>query len=142
MDPDAIDDLEIGANRLIMGPDGSEMSFVEHSGKAIDSGNQDLVDLENRMAAAALEPTLKAYATATGDALETTKANSALTDMALRLEDNIEEVFQAMADWLDLDTGGQVVVNRDFGLMKKDGSESGYTIKSKTEQEFKQRDDA
>lgn len=132
LDPEEIGDLEIGANRLIIGQDGSTLDFVEHTGQAIGSGDTDLKNIEQRMAVAAMEPSLST-GSATGDALDTNKANSALQDMALRLQDTIDIVNQMMADWAGLgeNAGGTATVSRDFGLMKRDGSESGILLKAR-----------
>lgn len=130
LDPDSVNDMEIGANRLVIGPDGSELSFVEHTGGAIGSGDTDLKNLEQRMAVLSMDPSLST-GTATGDALDSNKANSSLQDMALRLQDTIDMVNLIMADWANISDSGKAYVSKDFGLMKRDGSESGILLKTR-----------
>ncbi|APX88655.1 hypothetical protein BV394_02005 [Brevirhabdus pacifica] len=95
----------------------AKLEWVEHTGKAIDAGRQDLKDLEFQMETHGLQLlVVKGQQSATGEALDAAKETSTLSMTADQLKDALE---QAM-DWLGK-YGGQtfepsVTVNKDFGV--------------------------
>lgn len=112
----------IGANAMIRtsNPD-AKLEFVEHTGNAIDSGDKDLKNLEFQMQTLGLQllvPT-PGGKTATGEARDDSKENSPLAMMARSLGDAIEEAFGLMGEYIGLgpDQGGEVDVNKDFGIL-------------------------
>lgn len=90
--------------------------FVEHTGKALESGRNDLQDLEQQMAAYGAEFLRKkpGSTTATERALDSAENSSDLEAMALVFRDSLENVMQLMAEWMKLDDGGSVVLQTDF----------------------------
>lgn len=127
---DEEDSLVVGSKSAILGPTGSELSYVEHTGKAIDSGMNELKDLEERMAIESLE-LIKDSSTATGQALDTSDLNCSLQDLALRLQDSITQVNNIMCDWEEIERVGEAIVNTDFGLHLRDGSEANVLLKTR-----------
>lgn len=120
------DSLEIGADTMIEGPDGSTLTWVEHSGAAIEAGRQDLLDTEERMRIMGIEPLMPrtGNVTATAKAIDTTQANSQLQAMTIGLGNAIEQSFDFMAKWANIgDDGGSVKVNDDFGLSLRDAQD-------------------
>lgn len=118
---DADDDLEIGASRMTLGPEGATLQYVEHSGAAIDAGRQDIKDLEDQMQMLGLELLVPrpAAETATGASIDQAKMNTPLAMMAKALQDALEQMlgFMAMYEGLPRDSGGgSLVVNTDFGV--------------------------
>jgi hypothetical protein len=93
----------------------ARVSFVEHSGKAIDAGRDDLKDTEERMAVMGVELLVsrtgtrdfKSMKTATQTAVEATQAESALSSMAQSLENGIDLAFEYTADFLGVEPTGE-----------------------------------
>jgi hypothetical protein len=119
--------VKFGANQLIHGTDpNSDLKVVEHSGKAIDSGRQDLKDLEDSMAMFGLTQMMPrtGNATATERAIDTSESNSSLKTYAMVFEDALNQAIS----WVGLFFGkpegqsGGVSVNTDFllNLSEKD----------------------
>lgn len=127
---DEEDSLTVGSKSAILGPTDSELKYVEHSGKAINSGMEELKDLEERMAIESLE-LIKDNSTATGQALDTSDLNCSLQDLALRLQDSITQVNNIMCDWEGIERVGEAIVNTDFGLHLRDGSEANILLKTR-----------
>lgn len=110
--------FEIGVNRLIhsTNPD-ADLKVVEHSGKCIEAGRQDLKDLEDQMALFGLTLMLPkgVQTTATQSASDKSENDSALRSWAMILKDCLELALSYMAQWAKLgDKGGSVTVNTDF----------------------------
>lgn len=122
---DKIKSTVIGPNKIFHGPEGSELKYVEHSGDAIGSAQKELVDMEKRMAFASFEPMVQSPDRETygAHAIDTSQSNSGLHDIALRHQDTINNVLDAMAKYRNKEKGGSVVVNRDFGLRLRDREE-------------------
>lgn len=120
-----MDDKEavvIGAGTMIKARAAdAKLSFVEHSGKAIEAGRQDLKDLEFQMQTLGLELLVPRPSgeTATGVAVDQARMNTPLAMMAKALQDALEQMlgFMALYEGLPRDTGGgSLVVNTDFGI--------------------------
>jgi hypothetical protein len=112
--------IEIGAGRMVRSekPDG-RLVYVEHTGAAINSGRQDLKDLEFQMQTMGLELLIPKPGgqTATGEAIDQARMNTPLAFMALALQDALEASLAHMAAFGELgDDGGSLNVNTDFGI--------------------------
>jgi hypothetical protein len=110
--------FEVGVNRLIhsTNPE-ADLKVVEHSGKCIEAGRQDLKDLEDQMALFGLTLMLPkgGQVTATQSASDKSENDSALRGWAMILKDCLELALSYMAQWAKLgDKGGSVTVNTDF----------------------------
>ena len=111
-------DMEIGPNRIHIAEDkDAKFGVLETSGAAIAAGRTDMEDLKNEMQMLAMEPLMPGSGnpTATGRALDTAEANSALQSMALGLKDTLENAIAFMGDWSN-EQAGSVNVNTEFGL--------------------------
>lgn len=96
----------------------SKLSYVEHSGAAIESGRNDLKDLETQMQAMGLQLLVnKPAATATGEIRDDVKENSALFMMADALEDALEGAMAHLAAFMGIPApeAGSINVNKEFG---------------------------
>lgn len=129
-------EIEIGPNRMIISEDPqAKLTYVEHTGKAVDAGRQSLRDLEEKMdtMGAQLLVQRSGDATATAAALDTSKTNSALHDMVRRLENAMAQTFVLMAAWAKMDTEnvGGVNINEDFGLSLIAGKDEDTLLKSR-----------
>lgn len=84
--------------------------YVEHAGKAIEAGRIDLEDLEDQMASYGSEFLRKrpGASSATGRALDSAEAISALMAWGMDFKSAIEQALKYTADWLKLGSGGTV----------------------------------
>jgi hypothetical protein len=99
----------------------AKLSYVEHSGKAIEAGDKDLQNLEMQMQAMGLQLLTNqkpSGQSATGEISDDYKENSPLAMMARSLGDALERAFGYMAEYLGLgeDKGGEVEVHAEFGV--------------------------
>ncbi len=118
------DEVVVGPNQWLATRDPQgRVYYVEHSGKAINSGRLDLLDLEEKMAKYGAEFLTKkpGRQTATARSLDSAEAVSPLQDMTHRFVDSVNLAMQYAADWMGLDNGGTVDLNTDFGLSGSDG---------------------
>jgi hypothetical protein len=111
---------EIGASTAIIAesPE-SKLSWVEHSGKAIEAGRTDLKDLEFQMETFGLQLlTARQNAqSATGEVLDANKETSILAMTADQLQDAIEQALVWMAEYGGLgEVSAAATVNKDFGV--------------------------
>jgi len=91
--------------------------YVEHTGRSIEAGRQDLLDLEEMMASYGAEFLKRrpGNATATARALDSAEATSPLQDMTVRFMDAIDRALDITAQWLGQEEGGTVEITTDFG---------------------------
>ena len=118
---DEITKITIGPNRLIKASNpNATLNFVEHTGKAIEAGRTDLMDIENRMAKMGLEMLIAdrpGDITATERAIERAENESALQSVARHTEDAIKMALEIMLAWAGMsDAGLTVDVNRNFEI--------------------------
>ncbi len=129
-------EIEVGPNRMILSEDPlAKLTYVEHTGAAVNSGRQSLKDLEDKMdgMGAHLLSHRSGDATATAAALDTSKTNASLHDMVRRLENAMSEAFGLMALWskLDAEHAGSIDINEDFGLSIISGKDEDTLLKSR-----------
>lgn len=121
-------DLVVGPNSVLSVSEPSgRFYYVEHSGKAIESGREELQDLEEQMAeyGATMLKKRPGGATATARALDSAEVTSALQDMALGFQDSLNQVMYYCALWMRLkghNPGGTFKVKTDFTLSDDDTS--------------------
>lgn len=97
----------------------AKLMWVEHSGKAIEAGRQDLKDLEFQMETFGLQllTARPGSQSATGEALDANKETSILAMTADQLQDALEQALSWMAQYGGLgDVAPSAVVNKDFGV--------------------------
>lgn len=113
------DVMAIGPKQLLGTRDANgKFYYVEHTGKAISAGKDDLEKLEQYMASYGAEFLRKkpgGSETATARALDSAEATSPLQDMTYRFMDAINMALWMTAQWLDEDEGGSVELTTDFG---------------------------
>jgi hypothetical protein len=121
-------EIQVGANTMTRGPQGSDMKYVEHSGAGIEAGANDLEVLEHRIAKLGLNMILKrptGDVTATARALDQSEADSPLGMFARHLEKQLEAMLDLFGLILNLgeDMGGDVTVYKDFSITQRDGED-------------------
>jgi hypothetical protein len=128
--------IEIGSNTFIRGPKGSDLKYVEHTGKGVEAGAKELKDLEERIQLLGLEMLVKrptGNTTATARALDQAEADSRLGLVSKELENALESLLDFFALWLDLgdDAGGSVTVFKDFSIGMQDAADIGHLLKAR-----------
>ena len=120
---DETNKLVVGPNRWLYCPDPQgRFYYVEHTGKAISAGLEDLLELTRQMGEYGAEWMKKRpnRETATARSLDTAEATSALQDVTLRFQDALEDVLKLTSKWLGLSDGGSIAVFSDFSAPPAD----------------------
>ena len=98
--------LKVAPYSLLSSPDAAgRFYYVEHSGKAIASGRQEILDLEDRMANYGAEFLKRkpGNLTATARALDGAEAVSQLQAMTLLFINSLNKAISVTADWLGIE---------------------------------------
>jgi hypothetical protein len=134
--------LEIGANTITRAPTGATLGFVEHTGKAIESGAKDLKDLEDRIQFLGMQFLVKRKTgdeTATGRSIDKNESDSDLGIITQELENAIEQLLDITAEWLALGRdGGEVSVFRDFEIAFADAEDIKLLLDARKSGEISQ----
>jgi len=110
-------EMTVGAASAVKIPTGGDMKWVEHTGKAIEAGADELEALEERMRQSGAELLVlrPGKITATQTATENAVGMCALHRIANNLEDALDQALQIMALWVGESEGGHVELFKDFG---------------------------
>ena len=94
----------------------ADMKYVEHGGAAIDSGRQDLQDIEDQMAVMGLDISVDRTGnmTATGRAIDAASADSILKSVALQLEDSLTAALLIVEMFYGSTTPFTIDVNKEY----------------------------
>jgi hypothetical protein len=115
---DDSDPVIIGSNKVLYNPDPQgKFYYVEHAGQAIQSGRDDLKDIEARAATYGSEflRDKPGGETATARALDSAESSSDLSAMAGMFEDAVAQALDLTAQWMKLaETGGTVALIKDY----------------------------
>jgi len=115
--------LTVAAKSALMLPSGAEAKFVEHSGKAVGSGQTQIDHLEEQMRLLGAEMLVKkpGQATATQATLDTSQQRSELQSLTGVFEDTLNQVIGVMARWGTVaGKPGTMIVYKDFLLAADD----------------------
>ncbi len=97
--------------------------YVEHTGKAIEAGREDLKAMEEQMSILGIELLKKSGdATATAKAIDSAENLSMLQALILIYSDMLEQAFAIAAEYMGLgeESVGSIKINSDFGLSMDD----------------------
>lgn len=114
--------LVASPNSAILGPLGTTLEYVEHSGKAIEAGRQDLEDLKDemqRMAGKIINE--KVMKTATESGVESTQAISRVQAWALGLQHAFDSAMELTGKWAGREVG-KLRVNSDLDTSRPDAT--------------------
>ena len=142
-DEDTKFSLSIGSNSFLKGPSSADLKYVEHSGKGIEAGRNDLKDIEERIQFLGLEAMMKRPSggvTATQSAIDSSESNSSLGMISQELENALEEMLDFFALWMEIgeDSGGSLTVFKDFGIEMADAADIDLLLKAKQAGEISQ----
>lgn len=132
-------DARVGPRQLLgtRDPNG-RWYYVEHSGKSIEAGENDLANLEDQMGNYGAE-FLKKKRTISRNpqdrVYDTVEETSELQDMTLRFTVSVNTVLGIMADWLALDSGGTVLINKDFALHESNANDLQHLAQARIKPE-------
>lgn len=116
---DADDTMDLGPGvgiDLPATPD-ADVKYVEHAGKALGEGRNEIQDIEKRMAAmglAMLQHDTRAAETAEAKRIEKDEKTANLSSAARSLQDGAEMCLIYHANYMRLPQGGSLIVNRQF----------------------------
>lgn len=109
--------MTVGASTACDLPMGADMKFVEHSGAAIESGRQSLIDLMDQAITTGAELLVKKPGdrSATEAAGDQEGNKSDLQRMTEAMEDSLDQALWFMAQYASLPESGNVSLFKDFG---------------------------
>jgi len=114
---DADKTLVVGPNRFItLGDPHAKVYYVEHTGAAIKSGLEDLLELTRQMGEYGAEFLKKRpnRETATARAMDSDESTSPLQDVTLRFIEFMDRALSLTSKWLNLDPVCEVKITTDF----------------------------
>lgn len=119
----------------------ADAKYLEHSGSAITSGRQDILDIEERMALLGLEPVLSkptGTQTATGQAIDESRSNCAIQAWIRSLEQCLTDCFNLAAQWTQIEMPDDFKVNifNDFGVGVRATADIDALIKARQSKEI------
>ncbi|PCI54149.1 MAG: hypothetical protein COB36_10685 [Alphaproteobacteria bacterium] len=109
-----------------------DLKYVEHSGRAISSGEKDLETLENQMEALGAI-LLQADETRTATAQRSTdfKGNSKLHTVVGNLKSALEQALAFSGDWINVKIDAEVTIFTEFSLINPDFMTADDLLKAK-----------
>lgn len=136
-------EVSIGSSTFLKAPSSADLKYVEHTGKGIEAGRNDLKDIEERIQVLGLETMVKkpsGTTTATEKSIDTADADSSLAQVSQELENAIEEVLDIFSEWMELgeDGGGSVSVFKDFSIEMTDAKDIEMLLKARQTGEISQ----
>jgi len=121
--------LVIGATNAIYAPQGADMRYIEHGGKAIEAGLQDIQHKELQMQALGLQMYMSdAHKTATGEALADVRATSRLSLCVGNLKDGIEQAFVYFMNYLNQPPLVTLEMQGDFAITGMNAQELQFLL--------------
>jgi hypothetical protein len=112
-----------GPNSALFLPRDATAGMLEPMGNALEESREELKEIERRMAVLGLSMMMsdtRSAETATSKRIDKSESDSQLSATARNLQDALELALQLHAEWLGLDSGGSVEVNRDFETLLLD----------------------
>lgn len=110
--------LTIGAASAVRSNrENADLTWVEHSGAAIEAGRQSILDLEDRMRQTGAELLIQQPATATATQVTTESEGnrSALQAIVEDFEESLETCLKLMSEWVGESFEPDVQLHKDFG---------------------------
>lgn len=105
------------ASAIVSDEEGADLKYVEHTGKAIEAGRVDILDLEDKMRQIGAE--LLVVKPGRQTVVQTVADNEAGTCALQRiigdLTDATNLALEYMAEWIGEKEGGSITIFRDFG---------------------------
>lgn len=132
---------KFGDNKIAIGAsvctkandDKATLEYVEHTGAAIDSGRQSILDLEDRMRATGAELISQktAFTTATQISDESEQTKSTLQQIVEMLQETIGQCLNYMAAWVGKPETATVELYKDYAISLGTDAQILGAVKSK-----------
>lgn len=110
--------LKIGSGYMASSNDEhADLKYVEHSGKAIESGRVSILDIEDRMRQIGAELLVikPGNITEAQTLADNEQGMCDLQRIMQHMESGLDQALQYMADWVGEQTGGHITIYKDFG---------------------------
>ncbi len=138
---DEAEKIALGPNQLICSNNAdAKVTYVEHSGKAIEAGAKDLDKKEERMMILGLQPFIqrKGNQTATGQSLDESRANSDIQAWVMSLEDLLYRAYMMAAEWISIvmPVNFKIDVFNDFAVLLRAMEDIANLIKMRQASEL------
>lgn len=128
--------FEVGPNTITrVDNPAARLEYVEHTGKAIESGRQDIQDTEQRMTALGVELLLrKKLMTATESAGDRADVDSELGSMVIATEDSFILALEYVALWLGrpITDVGKISIHKDFAVDLSDSTDLEHLYRARS----------
>lgn len=128
-------EVVISPNSVICGEEEwADAKWIEHSGAAIKSGQEDIKEIEAQMALLGMELHAESRSgdvTATEKSIETAKAYSGLKSMALSLQETIDNALRITSQYMGVnypESEEGIEINVDFSLPFQSQQDMQYLI--------------
>ena len=136
--------ISVGPSDMVTTPNPqAKLAYVEHGGKAIDSGRQHLEDLKEEMSMMGFEPLIHRATpgdvSATQRALDAAEIGTRMQAWARTEETALEQAFVLAAEWLKIKLGkaqSDVKMDTDFGLSLRDAADLDQLYKARLMKEI------
>lgn len=105
------------ASAITSDHENADLKYVEHTGKAIEAGRNDLLDLEDKMRQIGAELLVikPGRVTVAQTMTEDESGTCALQRIVQDMEDAVDQALQLTAEWIKESKGGHVTIFNDFG---------------------------
>lgn len=128
-------EIAVSASSAIALPDTMDVKLLEPTGAALSSSRQELLDVQQRMAAlglAMLQRESRAAETAEARRIDETQSSAALTQIATGCELALNTALALSAEWMDMDASAiparALAVNDDFGTYVIDSNMANVLV--------------
>lgn len=122
-------------NAVLQENEKADLKYVEHSGKGLQAGREDIQDIEARMEVLGLQPLIKQTGnqTATGKAIDEAKSQSRMQAYVRAVEDGLERAYKFAAKWVKvvLPSDFKIDIFSDFGIGLKAKEDIDALLKSR-----------
>lgn len=139
------DDMTVSTSQFFRSknPDAS-IKHVEHSGKAIEAGEKDLLRLEERMTILGLQPFIQQVGkqSATGKAIDQAQTHTQIQEWIRKTESFLVSLYDLSAEWIDgaaISEDFTVSINNDFGFSINATQDVANLIKARLQGELSRR---
>ena len=130
--PAELDEIDAGPESAIALPQDARVEFVEPAGQSFQARFQQLEKIEqqiNQLGLAAIVGQKMAAETAAAKSIDRSQGDSALMNVALQLQDLIDNCLQFHADYLGIGEAGSSMVNTDFVSQRMEPAQIAELVK-------------
>jgi hypothetical protein len=130
--PAELDEIDAGPESAIALPQDARVEFVEPAGQSFQARFQQLEKIEqqiNQLGLAAIIGQKMAAETATAKSIDRSQGDSALMNVALQLQDLIDNCLKFHADYLGIGDPGSSMVNTDFVSQRLEPAQMAELVK-------------